>query len=89
MGCPGPDFLPDVMECVGCGELVDVSDWDETDDWHSVECASCKDKPGKGEERRRQERERATTLPEFPAMPMKDLVETDPERCYQPREVGR
>lgn len=34
----------------------------------------------------RRERDRAATLPEFPAMPMRTLVETDPERVFSSRQ---
>lgn len=41
MGCPGPDFDSDVIECLDCGELFPVDEVDP-ENIATIRCEACR-----------------------------------------------
>jgi hypothetical protein len=87
---PGLEFDVSLCPCDVCDEPVDVSDELEADGevgW-PVLCDACRPFPRTATPvipsvlEVLDAQDRTPTRPEIPAMPMKDLVEADPEHCW-------
>lgn len=78
MGCPGPDAVSDLAECLHCGELMDVS---EAEDVTDVVCEECR---AKG----REEGAPLAPMPDLPTVEVKTPTEEEMVERMQRRLGG-